>query len=100
MAINVFTSRITTKRVHLFSSLAQFSLIASFCLFLQKHTGLHVIFLFLYIYIYKFEIRNSEIYLPEVSVSSTMGKRHSDVTKSHSDRLGLIINPNKRALGH
>ena len=35
--------------------------------------GRHVIFYIIYIYIYKIEIRNSEIYLPEVSVSSIMG---------------------------
>ena len=75
IAINVFTWRITTKRVHLFSSLAQFSLIASFCVFLQKIRGASRNFLkciYIYIYIYIIEIRNSEIYLPEVSVSSTM----------------------------
>ena len=32
--------------------------------------GCHDFFLLLYIYIYKIEIRNSETYLPEVSVSS------------------------------
>ena len=74
MAINVFTWRITTKRVHLFSSLAQFSLIASFCVFLQKISGASHIFLNSK-YIYKIEIRNSKIYLPEVSVSSTMVER-------------------------
>ena len=73
MAINVFTWIITTKRVHLFSSLAQFSMIASFCVFLQKIRGAsHNFFSFIYIYIYKIEIRNSKIYLPKVSVSSTM----------------------------
>ena len=30
---------------------------------------------------------------------SDVRKRHPDVRKRHSDRLGLIINPNKRALG-
>ena len=57
--------------MYLFSSLAQFSLIASFCVFLQKIRGSSGNF-FMFIYIYKIEIRNSETYLPEVSVSSTM----------------------------
>ena len=39
--------------------------------------GRHVIFLILYIY--KIEIRNSKIYLPEVSVSSTMGSGKLDL---------------------
>ena len=52
MAINAFTWRITTNRVHLFSSLSQFSLIASFCVFLQKIRGSsHNFFNFIYIYI-------------------------------------------------
>ena len=53
MAMNVFTWRITTNRVHLFSSLvtSQFSLIASVCVFLQKIHGSARNFLnFLYIY--------------------------------------------------
>ena len=61
--------------MHLFSSLAQFSLIASFCVFLQKICAASRNFLN-FIYIYKIEIRNSEIYLSEVSVSSTMVAKH------------------------
>ena len=34
---------------------------------------------FNFIYIYKIKIRNSEIYLPEVSVSSTMGYSESEM---------------------
>ena len=92
MAINVFTSRITTKRVHLFSSLAQFSLIASFCVFLQKICGASHNF-FNFIYIYKIEIRNSEIYLPELSVSSIMNVLQSEMLTYK------IVNNNKSPEG-
>ena len=71
--------------MHLFSSLAQFSLIASFCVFLQKIRGASRNFFYFYIYIYKIEIRNSEIYLPEVSVSSTM-----DATGIVDDATGIV----------
>ena len=82
MAINVFNWRITTNRVHLFSSLASFSLIASFCVFLRKihessRNFLNFIYIYIYIYIYKIEIRNSKTYLPEGSVSSTMDSTRS-----------------------
>ena len=91
MAINVFTWRITTKRVHLFSSLAQFSLIASFCIFLQKiRRASRNFFNFIYIYIYIFEIRNSEIYLPEVSVSSTMDFIQYFVCKYSFSEISMI----------
>ena len=90
MAINVFTRRITTNRVHLFCSLAQFSLIASFCVFLQKIRGSSRNFLKLYIYIYKIEIRNSETYLPEVSVSSTMASYPSPICLASTHRFLVV----------
>ena len=45
----------------------------SFCVISFKITWVITDFLKFYIYLCKIEIRNSEIYLPEVSVSSIMG---------------------------
>ena len=73
--------------MRLFSSLEQFSLIASFRIFLEKIHGVSRNF-FNYIYIYIIEIMNSEIYLPEVSVSSTMGIKHQCRRIKHRCRRG------------
>ena len=53
------------KMMHLISSLAQFSLIVSFCVISSKNSGLSRNFFKFYIYIYIIEIRNIETYLPE-----------------------------------
>ena len=78
MAINVFTWRITTKRVHLFSciifsgwQLVRFSL--KYVWNIQISRVCVCVCIYIYIYIYKIEIRNTEIYSSEVSVSSKMG---------------------------
>ena len=56
-----------------------------FAYFFKKYAGRHVIFLILYIY--KIEIRNSEIYLPEASVSSTMAGHK----RCHHARVEKVI---------
>ena len=61
-----------------------------FCVFLQKIRGASHNF-FNFIYIYKIEIRNSEIYLPEVSVSSTMVRVVPDFLGNSFDGAGCLL---------
>ena len=79
MTIDVVTRRIIKKWCIWSLHLRNFLWLSVFALFLQKIHGSSSIFLN-FIYIYKIEIRNSETYLPEVSVYSIdhngWGSRH------------------------
>ena len=74
MVIDVVTWRIIKKCFIWSLHLHNFLCLPVFALFLQKIRQMSCNSSnFIYIYIFKIEIRNTEMYLPEVSVSSTMG---------------------------
>ena len=81
------------KMVHLISSCAYFFLLASFYVISPKNTPVVTRLLKFHNYILKTEIRNTEMYLPEVSVSSTMDSGiHSGESFVWEHFCGIITN--------
>ena len=66
------------KMVHLIYSIAQFSMVPHYSIIFWKITPIVTQLFKFHICIFKIKIRNREMYLPEVSISSTMAPRCCD----------------------